>query len=133
MQNSPLSFIWEETKRNGQNESIEATESYMFERMFFLTVWKTCEEGGMSQKEFARRVFKESADPGRKMQSMLKIQPQTGLPQRLLLSDAYAMAELVGLDFPTLAYQIRSRLLSFLASGKSISQTRLEEIVVTLH
>lgn len=72
-----------------------------FERAFVALVAERVEQAGMSHSEFGRRVF--GSEHGSRLWRTAR---EPARARKIILAEAYRMAEVLGTDLPTLLWQI---------------------------
>ncbi|MDR3044031.1 MAG: hypothetical protein LBU75_07175 [Desulfovibrio sp.] len=74
--------------------------SIAFERALVALVAERVENSDLSHSEFGRRIFGEES--GSRLWRSCR---DATRPRRILLAEAHRMAELLGMDFPTMIWQ----------------------------
>lgn len=76
--------------------------SLLFERAFIALVSEMVEQKGLSHSDFGRLVFGETSG----VRLWRWCRSNGGRTRRLMLGEAYAMADALGMDFPTLVWKL---------------------------
>ncbi|XPV75163.1 MAG: hypothetical protein ACNI27_11020 [Desulfovibrio sp.] len=77
-----------------------------FERQFVQLVAEHVEASEMTHADFGRRAF---GSEGPRMWRKIRDPQNAGSPRKLTLAEAYQIADALGVEFPTLVWQIHQR------------------------